>query len=331
MPMPTTDAAPPHHRIDPDFAEDILAEIYAYPHKRRWVALLLWGTLGWFGAHRFYLLRTGTAALMTITLGGALIWWFTDLFRIRRMVVEFNEEQERRRAEGLPPIDLAFMPPLERDVLAQPPEWTQRWQRAGGFVRFTRLAGDILVLLIVGVSLGAVAKAADVWEAIIAVVVLVALTAAGGTVGAFGHLPAVHQLIRWSHRLRLFYYYTNPGSAGVLLLRPITAALLAPFRRRARAEVRLYLQLGVIFTVLFVLYDFGGEVFDALLGRGFPSLADLFGIWLKEAILTFIVIFAFATPIGAVLNKHLLMNRTHTLTRVLGVGVLAAVLLGVLA
>ncbi|MGF7139332.1 TM2 domain-containing protein [Roseimarinus sediminis] len=46
----------------------------------RWLAavLLCW-ILGIFGAHRFYLGRTGTGILMLITVGGLGIWYLVDL------------------------------------------------------------------------------------------------------------------------------------------------------------------------------------------------------------------------------------------------------------
>jgi hypothetical protein len=141
-------------------------------------------------------------------------------------------------------------------------------------------------------------------------------------------MPVFRELIRWSHRLRLFYYYNRPGTPLALLFRPVTGALLAPFRRRDRAEVKLYLQLGGIFTLLFLLLDLG----EALAAEGIGALSpgSLFGLWVKEATTTFIVIYSFATPIGAVLTLHLLMRPTHTVARVLSVLVVVAMFAGLL-
>jgi hypothetical protein len=50
----------------------------------------------------------------------------------------------------------------------------------------------------------------------------------------------------------------------------------------------------------------------------------------KEATTTFIVIYSFATPIGAVLTLHLLMRPTHTVARVLSVLVVVAMFAGLL-
>jgi hypothetical protein len=319
----------PVRRVDPDFAEEVLADLYRYRRKRRWLAFLLWAPLGWLGAHRFYLDRPGTALLMMFSLGGGTLWWFADGFLIGRMVREQHAEQERRRQLGLPPLELDFMPPLRRDALDRPPDWTDRWRQAGPLRRALRFIGDVMVLLIAGTGLGYVARSAGVWEAILAVLVLVGLTAAGATVGRVAHLPVIRGLVLWSHRLRLFYYYSRPGSPMALLFRPITGALLAPFRRRGRAEVRLYLQLGGVFTLAFLLLDFGAEVLGPmLLERSLPALSVVFTLWVEEATVTFVVIYAFATPIGAVLTLYLLMMKTHTVPRLLSAAVVIAMWLG---
>jgi hypothetical protein len=318
-------------RLDADFAENVLGDLYAYRRKRRWLALLLWGTLGLLGAHRFYLGRPLTALLMLFSLGGAFVWWITDFFLIGSMVRRHNEEQERRQRDGLPPIELGFMPPLWNDVLARPPEWTYRWRAASRTARAFRFAGDVLVLSITGVLLGVVARAADVWESVVAVLVLVSIASAGSSIGRVAHLPVLRGLVRWSHRMRLFYYYSTPGSPLALLFRPITGTVLAPFRRRARAEARLYLQLGGVFTLAFLVLDFGEEVLGPILsGQGLPSVGAVMGLWLSEATSTFIVIYAFATPIGAVLTLYLLMMRTHTVPRLLSVLAAVAIFVGLL-
>ena len=53
-------------------------ELFASPRSRT-VAFLLAFFLGVFGAHRFYVGKTGTAILQLCTLGGLGVWWLIDL------------------------------------------------------------------------------------------------------------------------------------------------------------------------------------------------------------------------------------------------------------
>ena len=50
--------------------------------KSRGVALALAALLGPFGAHRFYVGKTGTGVLMLCTLGGAGLWYLYDLILV---------------------------------------------------------------------------------------------------------------------------------------------------------------------------------------------------------------------------------------------------------
>ena len=61
-------------------------------------AYILWGMLGPFGAHRFYLEKTGSAVAMlilTLTVIGiivTLIWWIVDAVLTVGMVKDMNKE-----------------------------------------------------------------------------------------------------------------------------------------------------------------------------------------------------------------------------------------------
>jgi len=43
---------------------------------------MLGGVLGFFGAHRFYVGKTGSGILMACTLGGLGVWWAADVILI---------------------------------------------------------------------------------------------------------------------------------------------------------------------------------------------------------------------------------------------------------
>jgi hypothetical protein len=316
--------------VDADFSHQVLTELYRYRPRRLGVAWLLWGTLGWLGAHRLYLGRDASALLMVFTVGGLLVWWVVDAFHLRSDVDAYNAEQSRRREAGLPPLELAFMPPLDRSALQQPPAWLRRWQARGRLRQRLRFAGDVVVLVVAGIVLGRMVTWDGSEEAIFAIAVLVGLTALGGTTAGLERVPIVRGLLAWNHRLRLFYYFNAPRSPPALLLRPIVGLLLAPYRARERAEVLLYIKLGLFFVIGFLLLDLVQHVF-APLARGEPALGvvALLEVLMKEAVVTFFITYAFAAPIGAVLTLQLLTRPTHTVPRALSGMTLMAILVGV--
>lgn len=325
MPDPRTAI---HHGIDRDFAGEVLADLYRYRRKRRGVAWALWLVFGWLGAHRFYMERYGTALLMMFTGGGLLVWWAIDGFAVTRMVGRHNTEQEQRQKAGLPPLELDFMPALTGNVLERPPAWTARWNARGRLRRTLRVTGDVLVLIIAGFALGPVAAATGSNEAFVAVIVLTGLAVAGDSARWMNRFPVARDLVRWDHRLRLFYYYNEPKSPPALLLRSFSAAVTAPFRRRTRAEVGLYLQLGGAFTLLFLLEDLAFDVVGPALAGQAMGLTQIAGVFLEEAVVNFVVIYAFASPIGAVLTLYILTRPTHTVPRVLAAVTLVCVAAG---
>ena len=257
------------------------------------MAWALWLLTGLFGGHRFYFGKTGTGLLMLVTGGGSGIWWLLDAFFVNRMVRDFNDRQREREKVGLPPVEMDFMPAFPTDAeLEGPPSWAPLREGRG------RLAGDAIVLLIAGTALGAISGSRGDYEAVTAVLMLIAITVLGARWDPT--LPLLGELDRWSHRLRLYYRFNDPGGPLSLMFRPLVGPLTAWFRKQARAEVRLYLQLGAAFTIGFTLLDlaqaWGADGFEAS-----ALIGDLF--------VTFFTVYAFATPIGAVLTSHLMKDR----------------------
>lgn len=309
-PSPTVDVMTDR---SPDFSRSVLDDIYRYREARPEVAWALWLFTGILGGHRFYVGRIGTGLLMLVTGGVGGIWWLLDVLRVKALVRDFNDRQAAREDVGLPPLGMEAMPPLPTDrELQGDPEWAHR---RGGRVR---LVGDAVVLLVAGVSLGAITASRGDFEALAAVLALIAITVLGARWDP--HLPLLEELDRWSHRLRLYYRFNDPGGPLALLVRPLAGPITAPFRKRARAEVRLYLQLGAVFTIGFTLLDvaqafsFGSADLD-----GTALVGDLF--------VTLITVYAFATPIGAILTTHLLLERSDRVVWGLsGVSLLAIVM-----
>ncbi|HSG90628.1 MAG TPA: TM2 domain-containing protein [Pseudomonadales bacterium] len=276
----------------------MLEDLYRYPRKRRALAFLLWLLTGIFGGHRYYLDRTATALAMTVTAGGALLWWIVDAFLIGAMVDACNAEQARREREGLPPVALSFMPPLGTTALPAEPAWIARRRGHG------RLFGDLCLLMLAGSSAGAISSATGTYEPIVVIVALGAIILLGARWDALATIPVLRGFDRWSHRLRLFYYVNDPGGPLRLLFRPIVGLVTAPLRRRARAEAWLYLQLGLVFTVLFTGLDLLQAISFDDDGVGLHPL-DLLG----DLVLTFTTIYGFAAPIGAVLTTQVLLEK----------------------
>ncbi len=103
--------------------------------KSRGAALALAVCLGPFGAHRFYVGKTGTAALMLVTLGGLGIWYLYDVILVAtgsfsdaqgRAVSRWDPESSVR--EELPAVVLEELDNLRTQVaeLAERVDFAER-------------------------------------------------------------------------------------------------------------------------------------------------------------------------------------------------------------
>jgi TM2 domain len=70
--------------------------------KSRGVATVLAALLGPFGAHRFYVGKTGSGALMCVTLGGLGIWYLYDLIIVA--AGDFRDMHGRRLSRWDPEV-----------------------------------------------------------------------------------------------------------------------------------------------------------------------------------------------------------------------------------
>ena len=77
-------------RRAPPAARGGTASVAAAGGKSLGVAYAFWLVLGLLGGHRYYLARTGTGLLQTLTLGGLGVWWLVDLVFLPGMVRRAN-------------------------------------------------------------------------------------------------------------------------------------------------------------------------------------------------------------------------------------------------
>lgn len=290
-------------------------ELYRYQQKQYPVALVLAIIAGIFGAHRFYTGKSITGVLMLMSAGGGLVWWIVDLFRLRKIVASFNAEEAARAESGQPPQGLGFLPPRHELKLAGPPAWSEKNHNRAPVV------GSAFVLAFVGFVMGTVSGGTGIYEPVVITLVMVAITLTAARWQAMSHLPVLGGLSRWNHRLRLYYHTIDPGSIWLLALRPIIGIFVAPWRRRAQAEVRLYLQLGAAFAVVFALFDLA-EFSEA------GSFSAGVGQMLGEFIQTMLYTYAFVAPTGAILITQLLLSRRDMVVWALSAVVVVFVYMG---
>jgi hypothetical protein len=316
--MQPNEGATLNQSADPDFSTEIVDELYRYQHKLFPVALAYAVFGGVFGAHRFYLGRSLTGVLMLLTAGGGLFWWLWDLFQIRTMVKAFNAEEDRRAEAQLAPQGLGFLPPKQDLKLSGPPVWGSKRQGR------LKVFGATLLLSVIGLAIGAISGATEIYEPVLIILIFIAITLTAARWKGLSRIPFLRSLGRWSHRLRLYYYTVDPGSAWLLALRPVIGVLFAPWQQKARAEVRLYLQLGVVVTLAFTFFD----LLEVSKSESF--WADI-GLMVGEFFQTLIYTYAFVAPVGAILTTQLLLSRRDRVVWALSALTLIFIYFGLLA
>ncbi len=301
--------------LDPDFSQEVIDELYCPKPKYVPIALALAVFLGLFGGHRFYLGKTLTATLMFLTLGGGLVWWFADIYRIKRLVIAHNCREKERQEAGLPPWDLAFLPSRENFIIDEPPAWLNKRSSK------SRVFGSLFLLLLIGFILGVIAGPTDTYEPtiILGIFILASLTTARLRLTA--NIPIIASLMRWVHKLRLYYYSVDPGNIWLLGLRPIIGIFYAPFNKKARAEVGLYFELGLIFSIIFMASDL------IEIAQHDSILAGI-GETLVELLQTLLFTYLFVAPIGALLTTQILLSRRDWVIWLLSFACIYSVYLG---
>ena len=300
---------------DPDFSPEVVADLYRYRPRSVWTAALLAALLGPVGAHRFYCGKPITAMLMVFTLGGGLLWWIRDLLHLRAMVDASNAVDREREAVGLPPRGMGFLPPQEKLQLDQAPHWAAR--RAGR----GRVLGSAFVLGFIGLALGSATGAIGFYEPVVVLTLFILISLVAARVPGLTRVPVLNALVRWMHRLRLFYHTVDPGSLWLIAARPILGVFLAPWQPKARAEVRLHLQLGAVVVLLFTLWD----VLELLQGGGFGSG---FAMLIAQFGETLIFTYMFVAPAGAILTTQLLLAKRDVVVWILSAVTLTAIYIG---
>ena len=281
--------------VDPDFAEEVVDDLYRYKHKKVSTARLWLLFTGILGGHLFYLGKPKRGVLYFLTAGGILVLWLRDFGRLRRLVNQYNEDEDACQSKGQPPQALSFLPPKASLDLDELPKWSGRRDS-----RAVLLGGSALLVLI-GFVMGVITGATGVWEPSVIIMVLMVVTLIAARWPSMHRVPVLGELSRWNHRLRLYYFSTDPGSVWLLAARPYYGLAIGPWSKQARAEVKLYLQLGVPFALLFLVFD--------VLEMQESGFWVGFGLMVAEFAQTVVYTYVFIAPIGAILITQQLLAR----------------------
>ena len=304
----------PYEGLDERVHNQLVHELHTYPVKNQRIARLIWIFGGIVGLHRFYLGQVLYGVLMLCTAGGALIWWIIDGFILPKLVDAYNSDQAARKESDRPPIGMDYVPVATPDALLDYPAWGQsrlfpKGRAQTGRRRFFEITADFFALMFFGFILGAVTGETGYNTAAWAVVAVLLMINFVDYLIPLHDWPVAKGMVHWDYRLRLFYHFNEPGRRWKLYFRPLIGLLYAPFDRKARSEVLLYLELGSVFVA--------GRLMTGLIwGDMWVMLTDLdfeafFSDWVEGVMLGFFTIYGFAAPIGAIMMKHVLLRRQN--------------------
>ena len=200
-----------------------------------------------------------------------------------------------------------FVPKVEPETLTNLPVWSAPY--AGKRLLIWELVADFLALTFFSFLLGAFTESTGYRTGMFAVGALLVMVNFADMLIPFHTAPIVKSMIHWDYRLRLFYHFNAPGRRLALYFRPITGLFYAPFKKKARTEVLLYLEIGSVFFAFKVLLGLmGGDIWDQIWAL---DLDGFMSDWLRDVIIGFLAMYAFAAPIGAILMKHILLRRRN--------------------
>jgi hypothetical protein len=178
-----------------------------------------------------------------------------------------------------------------------------------------------VLLFAIGLILGAICRSTGSYEPafVLSLFVLVSLIAA--RIKDVAKIPVLNALVRWVHRLRLYYHSVDPGSIAALITRPIFGIFFAVWRPKIRAEVRLHLQMGGLVVLLLTALD----ALQLATSEGFWSGVSLLA---AEFAQTLLCTYLFVAPASALLTSQLLLARRDHVVWVLSAITLAGLYLG---
>ncbi len=277
----------------------LLDDLYTYPLRSYRVVFLWWLFTGFVGGHRFYLNDVRRGALMTLTLGGGILWWLFDGLKLRSLLNDFNNQQMHRRTQGLPPLELDFMPTLNSHVLNEAPVWQAAEQK----IAWQR---ELIQLVLIGLIAGKAIQTFDSVEPIAAVSMVALLLLFAGQLEGLRHLRIVQELLQWDLKLQLYYHQNGPGKPAERIFRPFVGLFTLLFQEKRAAEARLYLEVCFVYATFFTVYSVVSGEYYALAVKG--EYTEMARTWFTETVLSLFMVYTCVSPLGATLIKYKLMH-----------------------